>query len=47
LFVLVSGSLFPAMVLHALIDAGSGVLAWLVLRGEPASGEIASAAESP
>jgi len=46
LFVLVSGSLIPAMVLHALIDAGSGVIAWLILRDEPVNGEIVSAGES-
>ena len=47
LLVVVSGSLFPAMVLHALIDVGSGVIAWLVLRDEPANGGFASAGESP
>jgi uncharacterized protein len=47
LFVLVSGSLIPAMVLHALIDAGSGVIAWLVLRDEPVNGEFAGAGELP
>jgi membrane protease YdiL (CAAX protease family) len=47
LFVLVCGSLIPAMVLHALIDASSGVIAWLVLRDEPVNGELASAGESP
>jgi uncharacterized protein len=45
-FVLVSGSIIPAMVLHALIDAGSGVIAWLLLRDEPVNGEFASAGES-
>lgn len=34
--VVVSGSLFPAMVLHALIDVSSGVIAWLILREKPA-----------
>jgi membrane protease YdiL (CAAX protease family) len=47
LFVLVFGSLIPAMVLHALIDASSGVIAWLVLRDEPVNGEFAGAGESP
>jgi uncharacterized protein len=47
MFVLVSGSLIPAMVLHALIDAGSGVIAWLVLRDEPVNGEFVSAGEPP
>jgi hypothetical protein len=46
LLVLATGSLIPAMVLHALIDAGSGVIAWLVLRDEPVNGEFASAGES-
>jgi membrane protease YdiL (CAAX protease family) len=47
LLVLVSGSLFPAMALHALIDAGSGVIAWLVLRDGPVIGVFAGAGESP
>jgi membrane protease YdiL (CAAX protease family) len=46
LLVLATGTLIPAMVLHALIDAGSGVIAWLVLRAEPVNGEFASAGES-
>lgn len=32
LIVLVLGSLWPAIALHALIDIGEGVVAWLVLR---------------
>lgn len=32
LVVAVFGSLFPAMALHAIMDIGSGVLAWLALR---------------
>lgn len=32
LVVLILGSLWPAIVLHALADIGSGLLAWLVLR---------------
>jgi membrane protease YdiL (CAAX protease family) len=32
LVVLISGSLFPAMVLHSLVDVGSGVVAWAALR---------------
>jgi hypothetical protein len=43
LLVLATGSLIPAMLLHALIDAGSGVIAWLVLRDEPVNGEFAGA----
>jgi membrane protease YdiL (CAAX protease family) len=40
LVVLVFGSLLPAMVLHALVDIGGGLVAWLALRkmqGESAS----------
>jgi membrane protease YdiL (CAAX protease family) len=33
LVVAISGSLWPAIVLHVLIDIGSGVIAWLALRG--------------
>jgi len=36
LIVALSGSLVPAMVLHALVDILSGVIAWLVLREGPA-----------
>jgi uncharacterized protein len=37
--VLASGSLWPAIVLHALVDIGQGLIAWLVLRrGETESG---------
>ena len=32
-----AGKLLPAMVLHALIDAGSGTLAWIALRESGAS----------
>lgn len=35
--VLVLGSLIPAMVGHALIDIGQGVVAWLILRASPPS----------
>ena len=35
LLVAITGSLIPAIVLHALIDIISGVVAWLVLREEP------------
>jgi len=40
LVVLISGSLFPAMILHSLVDIGSGLVAWSALRktgriGEP------------
>jgi hypothetical protein len=33
LVVLAFGSLFPAMAMHAIIDIGHGLVAWLVLRG--------------
>jgi uncharacterized protein len=33
--VLAVGSLIPAIVLHALIDMGQGVVAWLILRNGP------------
>lgn len=33
--VLVSGSLFPAMILHSLVDIGSGLVAWFALRKAP------------
>jgi uncharacterized protein len=36
LLVSLSGSLVPAIVLHALVDIFIGVIAWLVLRDEPA-----------
>jgi len=32
LVVLISGSLWPAIVLHALVDIGQGLTAWLALR---------------
>jgi membrane protease YdiL (CAAX protease family) len=36
--VLISGSLLPAIALHALVDAGQGLIAWLVLRRAPDEG---------
>jgi hypothetical protein len=30
-------SLWPAILLHSLVDLGGGVMAWLVLREEPAT----------
>lgn len=36
--VLVFGSLWPAIALHALVDAGQGLVAWLVLREAPQDG---------
>jgi uncharacterized protein len=35
LIVAVSGSLWPAIVLHALVDLGSGAMAWVALRERP------------
>jgi uncharacterized protein len=40
LVVLISGSLLPAMALHALIDIGQGLVAWLVLRQVQGQGDI-------
>lgn len=39
LVVLISGSLFPAMVLHSLVDIGSGLVAWFALRKTRQIGE--------
>lgn len=35
LVVLFTGSLLPAMVLHALVDVGQGLVTWLALRPLP------------
>lgn len=43
--VLLSGSLWPAIVLHAAVDAMGGVIAWLILR-DPAPMAAAEAAAS-
>lgn len=43
LVVLISGSLLPAMVLHALIDVGQGLLAWLILRRSRDTDALAAA----
>ncbi|MHB8423789.1 MAG: CPBP family glutamic-type intramembrane protease [Gammaproteobacteria bacterium] len=40
LVVLISGSLWPAIALHALADIGSGLIAWLVLRQVQGEGDI-------
>jgi membrane protease YdiL (CAAX protease family) len=45
LFVAATGSLIPAMVLHALIDVGSGTMGWLVL-GDPAGNRAAPSVQS-
>ena len=38
--VLVFGSLWPAIALHALFDAGQGLVTWLVLREVPGEGGV-------
>jgi membrane protease YdiL (CAAX protease family) len=43
LIVLISGSLLPAMALHALIDIGQGVIAWLVFRKTRDEGDMVAA----
>jgi uncharacterized protein len=43
LVVAIFGSLWPAIALHALIDLGSGVMAWLALRGEVGGGAVVQA----
>ena len=40
LVVLISGSLLPAMALHALADIGQGLVAWLALREVPDEGDV-------
>lgn len=40
LVVAISGSLWPAIALHALVDLGSGMLSWLALREGPADGAV-------
>jgi len=46
LLVACSGSLVPVIVLHALVDITSGVIAWLVLRDEPAQAGLAGGAQA-
>jgi membrane protease YdiL (CAAX protease family) len=41
LLVALTGSLFPAIVLHALMDASGGVIAWLNFREEPVNPGLA------
>jgi hypothetical protein len=40
LIVLISGSLLPAVALHALIDIGHGLIAWLVFRRTSEEGDM-------
>lgn len=41
--VLISGSLLPAMALHALVDIAQGLVAWLVLRDVQREGDMVAA----
>jgi membrane protease YdiL (CAAX protease family) len=41
--VLLTGSLWPAIVLHAAVDAMGGVIAWLVLRDPPPNAQAVAA----
>lgn len=43
LVVLISGSLLPAIALHALADIGQGLVAWLVLRRTQDEGDMVAA----
>ena len=43
LVVLISGSLLPAIALHALIDIGQGLVAWLLFRRTQDEGEMVAA----
>ena len=45
LVVAISGSLWPAIALHALIDLGSGVMAWLALREASVKGDVVDVEE--
>jgi membrane protease YdiL (CAAX protease family) len=40
LVVLISGSLLPAIALHALTDIGTGLVAWLALRKVQGAGDL-------
>jgi uncharacterized protein len=44
LVVAIFGSLWPAIALHALIDLGNGMMAWLVLREGSTRGDVAEGA---
>ena len=43
LIVLACGSLWPAIVLHALVDIGQGLVAWLVFRRTQDDGDMVAA----
>lgn len=43
LVVLIFGSLWPAIALHALVDIGQGLVAWLALRQVPGEGDMIAA----
>ena len=36
-------SLWPAIAVHTLVDLANGIMAWLVLRHEPLTGDVPSA----
>ena len=40
LVMVVSNSLWPAIVLHAIVDVAGGMMAWLALREEPPTGDV-------
>jgi hypothetical protein len=40
LTVAIFGSLWPAIALHALVDLGSGTIAWLTLREGQTAGDV-------
>ena len=40
LVMVVTNSLWPAIVLHAVVDVAGGMMAWLALREEPPTGEV-------
>jgi hypothetical protein len=44
LVVAILGSLWPAIVLHALVDLGHGIMAWLALREGPMPDGLVEAA---
>ncbi len=47
LVVAIFDSLWPAIALHALIDLGSGMMAWLALREGSARGDVVESERSP
>jgi membrane protease YdiL (CAAX protease family) len=47
LVVAISTSLWPAIVLHVLVDLGSGIIAWLVLREAQATDDVMEVERQP